>query len=503
MSRATISTGSFSLNDEQPKQKRTQSYTENEACHIAILADFSGRGHRQLNDSLNIKNRKVLEVDRDNFDEVFAQLDVQCLLPLADDPMQFGELDDMHPDFIYEHIPLFNQFKALKKKLKNASTFSAAAQEISQWQASAASPQSPIEKGSESVESYQGSLLDSVLSGESTLQSNTPSGIQALVRDIVAPYVTAKPNPQQKELIQSVDHATSSLMRTIMHHPRFQQIESAWRSLYLLVRRIETNKNLKIFMIDISEQEIIDDAVSADNYEQSQLYQLLHEKRSTVGAKPFSLVMVDAIFGEVTSGIKALETLSKTASVMNASLITGGSPQLAGCENLGAAPDKDDWHFTPDTDLNERWMSFRNSAEASYVALVAPRFLVRMPYGKKTSPIDSFSFEELPDKDKHAYYLWSNGAWLVTLLIAQNYVVSGVKGLVQVQEVEKLPLHVFEDDDGACVTPCAEINLYDSAASVLRNSGLMPLRSILNSDRVLVPELISSSSIHKGLAPIS
>jgi len=270
----------------------------------------------------------------------------------------------------------------------------------------------------------------------------------------------------------------------------FQQLESAWRSLYLLVRRIETNKNLKIFIIDISEQEIIDDAVQADHFEQSQLYQLLHDKRSAVGAKPFSLVMVDAIFGEAEEGINALNTLGETISSMKASLITGGSPQLAGCENLGLTPDKDDWIFSPKTELYESWIQLRKTACASHIALVAPRYLTRMPYGKKTSPIDSFSYEELPDEGKHAYYLWSNGAWLVTLLIAQNYAVSGAKYIDQVQEIEKLPLHVFEGEDGSNVTPCAEINMYDSAASALRDAGLMTIRSILNSDRVVVPELV-------------
>ena len=217
MSRATISTGSFSLTDERHTQQKTRGSDTSNDCHIAILADFSGRHHRQLNDVTTIKNRKVIEVDRDNFDEVFAQLDVQCHLPLADEAMCFKELDDMHPDFIYEHVPLFNQFKALKKKLKNTSTFAAAAEEISQWQSSVSKIQKESVAGNESIDNYSGSLLDSVLSGGDTSLARSQSGLQALVRDIVAPYVTDKPDPQQKELMQSVDHATSSLLRCLLY----------------------------------------------------------------------------------------------------------------------------------------------------------------------------------------------------------------------------------------------------------------------------------------------
>ena len=497
MSRATISTGSFSLNDERQKQQSPKGADRNEECHIAILADFSGRDHRQLNDISTIKNRRIIEVDRDNFDEVFSELNVQCDLPLSDGPMLFKELDDMHPDFIYEHVPLFNQFKVLKKKLKNSSTFAAAAEEIYQWQA--ASSKSDKETSTASVEKatgVSGSLLDSVLSGADISASSSQSGLQALVRDIVAPYVSPKPDPQQKELMQSVDRATSSLLRTIMHHPTFQKLESAWRSLYLLVRRIETSKDLKVFIIDISEQEIAEDAAQAPSVEQSQLYQLLHDKRSSVGAKPFSVMMVDAIFGEAVSGIQTLNNLGEIAAIMNASLIAGGSPQLAGCENLGQTPDKDDWNFTPNNELYETWVALRKKTCARHISLVAPRYLTRMPYGKKTSPIESFSFEELPFEGKHEYYLWSNGAWLVVLLMAQNYAFSGARYLDQIQEVERLPLHVFEHDSESCVTPCAEIKMYDSAAAALRNEGLTVVRTILNSDRVIVPDLISISSIN-------
>ena len=287
-----------------------------------------------------------------------------------------------------------------------------------------------------------------------------------------------------------------------MHHPLCLQLVSARRCLYLLVRRIETNNRLKISIIDISEQEIIDDAEQSDSLEQSQIYQLLHDKQSSVGAKPFSVVMVDSVFGEKKSGINALNTLGETVSVMNALLIGGGSPQVAGCENLGVTPDKDDWEFTPESALYEAWTEFRKMPCANHIALVAPRYLTRMPYGKKTSPIDNFSFEELPEQDKHSFYLWSNGAWLVVLLIAQNYALSGAKCLDQIQEIEKLPLHVFDDDGESSVTPCAEIYMYDSAATALRDEGFTVVRSVLNSDRVVVPELVSISSINSSLVPV-
>jgi len=508
MSRATISTGNFTLDTKVRKAGKESGLprdlsAKKQHCHLAILSDFSGRDQRGFNDIGSIRNRKIIEIDRDNFDEVFESLDVQCSLQLADEPMCFKELDDMHPDFIYEQVPLFNAFKQLKRKLKGKSTFAEAAAEIQTWS----------ERGSNSTESkYQadelsdqggasslpsGSILDNILAGSADLptQSSGQFDLQALVKDIVGPYITDKPDPQQKELMANVDEASSSLMRKVMHHPQFQQLESAWRSLYLLVKRLETDQNLKLFIVDISAQEIIDDANQAESFEQSGVYKVLHESRATAGRKAFNLVMVDATFGKNTDGLSALSQLGETVSAMNASLISGGSEQLAGCESLGLTPDKDDWDFTLNLELSDQWQQLRKTPQAKSIALVAPRYLTRMPYGKKTSPIDSFAYEELPQEGKHPYYLWSCGAWLVSLLIAKNYAISGELNIQQLQEIEKLPLHVFEGEDGSCVTPCAEINMYDSAAIALRGAGLMTVRSILNKDSVIVPELVSISSL--------
>ena len=40
------------------------------------------------------------------------------------------------------------------------------------------------------------------------------------------------------------------------------------------------------------------------------------------------------------------------------------------------------------------WRSLRESDDSKYVGLAMPRFLARLPYGAKTSPVEEFEFEE-------------------------------------------------------------------------------------------------------------
>ncbi|HVK99416.1 MAG TPA: type VI secretion system contractile sheath large subunit, partial [Dongiaceae bacterium] len=119
-----------------------------------------------------------------------------------------------------------------------------------------------------------------------------------------------------------------------------------------------------------------------------------------------------------------------------------------------------------------------------YLQLVAPRFLLRLPYGKRTSPINAFPFEELPEKNAHGYYLWGNGAWLVTLVLADAR--SQGKGANPSAEVDGLPIHIHQAGGESDVTPCAEVALTDRAASALAAAGLSVIRSVLNQDKVRV-----------------
>jgi len=501
MSRASISTGNVTFNFKKAEDSsESTSSGDNEACHMVIMADFSGRDHRRLNDFSSIKQRKIIKVDRDNFDEVFAKLDVQCALPIADEPICFAELDDMHPDFIYERVPLFDHLRALKRKLKSQATFDAAAAEIFKWYEPSESVRNEdnIDKDSDDTQKqdvsldglFEGELLDNILSDPNS-SSSTAFNIQALIKDVIAPYVSPKTDPRQKELLQTVDDATSDLMRKIMHHKQFQNIESAWRSLDRLVRRAETDQQLKLFIVDISQQELILDAIANDSFEQSNLYKLLVANRASSGSIPFSVMMHDASFGHSVEDIVGLDNFSSIASSCGAIAIAAGTEKLAGCESLAQTPDSDDWSFKQDPDIAEVWQALRSTPQANSLILTAPRYLCRMPYGKKSARIESFDFEELPTKDRHGYYLWSSGAWLVTLMLAQNYSVAGNMQTMTVEEIDKLPLHIYYEDDESLVTPCAETDMLDSAASALQNTGLTTIRSILNKDAVVIPELMS------------
>ena len=95
MSRPSISTGGIPFMEKSEQQKGRQA-PGNLPCHVLILADFSGRNHRGLDDVSCLVDRKIIPLTRDNLDEVFQRLQVTLDIGVADKPIVFNEPDDLH-----------------------------------------------------------------------------------------------------------------------------------------------------------------------------------------------------------------------------------------------------------------------------------------------------------------------------------------------------------------------------------------------------------------------
>ncbi|MFL0811301.1 MAG: type VI secretion system contractile sheath large subunit [Agarilytica sp.] len=496
MSRASISTGNITFTSKEGDQQRTPKARDDEApMHIAILADFSGRQSQGVCEADSISSRKAIEVDRDNFEEVFEKLNVSLQLAVSGTPLKFCEFDDLHPDFLYRKIDLFEQFHALKFKLNKPELFQDAADEILSWQnQQIEAKQTPYEEGGIPLPE---NMLDAVLSQHhrATQENKPENDIQQLIKSIVAPYALVKTDPRLPEFESAIDEATAHTLRKILHASTFQDLEANWLGLYFLIRRIETSSKLKIFIYDISPEEIIDDTINCETSEQTQLYKLLVEQRQMPGCENYAIVQCNMQMEDDIDHCQVARLLADIAAQSQSLACASASENIAGCESIANTPDPDDWHYDIDASFSEAWHTLRNSEASQHLALCAPRFMLRLPYGKSTSPIESFDFEELPEYGAHPYYCWGNSAHLLTLLLAQSYSQSGwqfVPG--QLQQVDELPLHVYREYGEAHTKACAEITMTDRAANALAEQGILSVRSVKEATSVILSNMRSLSA---------
>ncbi|MDH5446310.1 MAG: type VI secretion system contractile sheath large subunit [Gammaproteobacteria bacterium] len=457
---------------------------------IAILGDFSGRDNSQNYDVNGIAKRRFIEIDRDNLDEVLAGFDINLQLWLDDDaeePIEIPirELDDFHPDQLFENVEIFAQLRSLHRRLKNNKTFAEAAAELQQW---SGFETKDTKKGSEvSSDVSSINILDSILatSQENPHSQNRDTGselVDKLLKQIVAPYIEPRSDPRQDEMVAAVEQAIAAHMQFILHHPDFQAMEASWRSLAFMIRRIETGRKLKLFILDAASHEIEVD-LSDDNITQTGLYRRFCDPAP--GDVPWGLIVGNYQYTDRVEDIMTLLQMGAVARKARALFITGARETLVGCESFAVTPDVDDWNYQLEPEVQTAWSLLRDSDEAEYLSMVVPGFLLRVPYGQKSKPIESFAFEEMPEVHCHSCYLWGNGAFIKAEQLARAFSHSGWDmNPADAHQIERLPLHFYIEEGEQTAKPCAEVQLTEQGGRRVLQQGLIPLWSVKNKDSI-------------------
>ena len=459
---------------------------------IAVMGDFSGRGN-QLASGLEIKplaNSRFIDVDRDNFEEIIASFKISLKLHIGDDIVEvnINELDDFHPDELYENLESFSRLRSLRRRLKSNKTFSEAAEEIQSWLPVKQEGKELTENNTEasaSIEAPSDNLLDDILGSHQQTAGSTSSEathIDKLIRSIVAPYVEPAKDPRQDEMLVMLDVVTANHMRDILHHDDFQALESAWQSLYFLIKRLDTDSKLKIILLDVSKQELQAD-LAVDDISTSVMYKKFCDRAE--GDLPWSVLLGNYQFSDSIDDVLSLANIGAIAEQAGAPFLSSANERLAGCESFSTTPDYEDWQYEISTGTRDAWKMLRQSSVASFIGLALPRFLLRLPYGKKSKPVESFQFEEMPEQHCHECYLWGNAAFLKVELMARNFKKQGWNMQLREEfQTDNLPVHYYTDDGETVSKPVAEVYLTEKAGEILNNSGLMTLWSVKNMDSI-------------------
>ncbi len=448
---------------------------------IAIMGNFSAKP--------DITKPRLIEIDRDNFEEVMARFKIKLHLNLSSEKnthneiiqIELNELDDFHPDILYEKLESFEKLRSLRRRLKSNNSFADAAAEIQSWL-----PQTEInEKKPAPIKNEPAStenLLDSILGSSQATDATAieASQIDRLIKSIVAPYVEPAADPRQNEMLEMLDRVTESHMRDILHHPEFQAMESAWQSLYFLIKRLDTGAKLKLFILDISKQQLQQD-LAVNDLNTSSIYKLFCDPSE--GDNPWSILLGNYTFTDSIDDALSLANIGEIAQQSNATFIASAHEKLAGCDSFAKTEDYEDWNYSISDGAKQAWDLLRQSSVASYISLALPRFLLRLPYGNKSKPIDAFKFEEMTSENNHANYLWGSAAFIKAECLAQNFSQNGWNmQLNDIFQTDNLPVHYYNDDGETVNKPVAEIMLTEKGGEILNKHGLVALWSVKNAD---------------------
>ncbi len=291
-------------------------------------------------------------------------------------------------------------------------------------------------------------------------------------------------------IIAAIDRKLSEQINLIMHHEDFQKIEGAWRGLHHLVNNTETDEMLKIRVFDISKKELHKTLkkFKGTAWDQSPIFKRVYEEEyGQFGGEPYGCIVGDYHFDHSPMDTELLGEMAQVAAAAHAPFISGAAPTLFQMDSWQELSNPRDLTKIFSTPEYAAWRSLRESEDARYIGLAMPRFLSRLPYGAKTSPVEGFDFEEETEGSNHNKYTWANAAYAMAVNINKAFKLYGwcsrIRGIESGGSVEGLPVHTFPTDDGGVDMKCpTEIAISDRREAELAKCGFMPLIHKKNSD---------------------
>jgi len=331
--------------------------------------------------------------------------------------------------------------------------------------------QSPEERTSGKV--WLKDLVQDVMSGQMTVSNDTELMINSRIAEL--------------------DALISRQLNEVMHAEPLQQLEASWRGLHYFVQQTETSSSLKIKLMNISKADLFKDLDKAVEFDQSNIWKKIYEEEyGTYGGSPFGALVGDYEFGRHPQDVALLEKMSGVAASAHAPFLAAAKPALFNFESFTELAGPRDLEKIFDNEAYLKWNMFRKSDDSRYVGLCMPHVLMRLPYGKDTTPIEEFDYEEAVDGRDHSKYLWGNAAYAfaarLTNAFARYEWCAAIRGVEGGGLVEGLPAHTFTTDDGDIATKCpTEIAITDRRENELAKLGFIPMCYYKGTDTAVFP----------------
>jgi type VI secretion system protein ImpC len=218
--------------------------------------------------------------------------------------------------------------------------------------------------------------------------SITRRGVEALLSQLLDPErETVKVSKAGLDvMIAEIDRKMSLQVDEILHHAAFQQIESAWRSLDFLVDRSDFRENIKIEILHVTKDELLEDFEDAAEIVKSGLYKTVYTSEyGQFGGKPYACLIGNYEFGAGPQDMRLLQHTAAVAAMSHTPFIAAAASDFFGIDDYTTLPNLKDIKSIMEGPQYIKWQSFRETEDARYVGLALPRFLLRLPYGPETN----------------------------------------------------------------------------------------------------------------------
>ncbi len=358
----------------------------------------------------------------------------------------------------------------------------------------------------ESVEeTAESSLLEQIMQETKMRPSDegydvAKKGVEAFIAELLKPARKLERVDKSlvDQMIAEIDKKLSVQVDEILHHPTFQQLESAWRGLKLVVDRTNFRENIKLELVNISKEDLLVDFEDSPEVPKSGLYKLVYTAEyGQFGGQPVGAMIANYEFGPGPQDIKLLQYVASVGAMAHAPFIAAAGPKFFGLEDFRSLPNLKDLKSIFEGPQYVKWQSFRESEDARYVGLTMPRFLLRLPYDPQNNPVKAFEYRESVE-GSHDRYLWGNTSFAFATRLTDSFAkyrwCPNIIGPQSGGTVEDLPLHQFEAMGEIETKIPTEVLISDRREFELSEEGFIALTMRKGSDNAC---FFSANSVQK------
>lgn len=323
-------------------------------------------------------------------------------------------------------------------------------------------------------------------------------------------YVGRVPSPDELNRVRlavardisRLDNLLTEQVNAILHHPRFQALESSWRGLWFTVLRAEDGREvieeaggrgkIDVRVLNITKRELKKDFERAVEFDQSVMFHRVYEDEfGTAGGTPYGMLVANFSFRNHPDDLDLLNKMSGVAASAFAPLITDAGPDLLSLNDFSSLEQPLDLHATFDQKEYVKWKSLRGHPDSQFLGLTLPRILMRHPYEDDGSSQAGFRFKEDVSNPDRSGYLWGSSAWAFASVVLRAYAASGWfadirgvrRGRLEGGLVTDLPSHSFgTDKSGVAIRSSTEVALSDNDERALCDLGFIPLSHCQDTD---------------------
>lgn len=351
----------------------------------------------------------------------------------------------------------------------------------------------------------QSSLLDEIMShtriaSDSEGYDVAKQGVAAFISNILSTDNQEEPINKLliDRMIAEIDRKLSIQVDEILHNSEFQQLESSWRSLKLLVDKTDFRENIKINILHATKDELLDDFEFAPEIVQSGFYKHVYSSGyGQFGGEPIGAVIGNYEFTARAPDMKLLQYVSAVAAMSHAPFLSSVAPQFFGISDYTELPAIKDLKSVFESPVYTKWRALRESEDSRSLGLTASRFLARLPYSVMDNPVKSFGYEENVS-EKHSHYLWGNSAFLLASCLTDSFAkyrwCANIIGPQSGGAVYDLPVHLYESMGQTIAKIPTEVLITDRREFELAEEGFIALTMRKGSDNAA---FFSANSVQK------